>query len=137
MIAFRKITIACCVLAALAGCKETSEERMAREAAETNSQCPKMIDELTRLDSLKFVKSSKSFHYYYAIKGSSDSILSSLLANPENKERTTQQLINQSDLRFYIEHRLSFHYHFYSMESHKLLGSIEVRPEDYQKFLKH
>lgn len=136
MNSFQNIMIAFCFLATMSGCKETPLKRMEREANETNLQCPKMIDEFTRMDSLKFLSKQKSFHYYYAIKGSSDSALTALLTNPENKERITQQLTNQPDLRFYIEQQISFYYHYYSMQSHELLGNIEVKPEDFEKMLK-
>ena len=61
------------LLATLAACHESLEDRAAREAAEyTKKNCPTPVVQQTRTDSLTFDKATRTIGYWYTLCGSAD-----------------------------------------------------------------
>lgn len=116
----------------LSGCQESPTERCAREAEEANRQCPKNIDNYTRLDSIKYSKETHTFRYYHSLKGFSDEELKNLVTNPEHKQQITQTLVNTAEMRYYMEQNITFEYNYTSQASGNRLGSIRIEPEQYK-----
>lgn len=117
-------------LAILTGCKETVPERCAREAEEANKLCPKIMNENTLLDSVKYVKDSNSFIYFYTLKDNETDELSKIIKNKESKNKLLQELANDADMRFYLKQEITFEYIYFSKKGYRL-GNIIIAPDDY------
>lgn len=113
-------------------CQETRNERCAREAEEADRQCPKLIDANTRIDSIRYRSESNKFCYYYSLKGKTDVALKTIVEGPENRQQTLQSLTNTAEMRYYLEHDVTFEYIYYSQTTKALLGIITISPEDYR-----
>lgn len=72
----KKIMITASLLALLAGCQESLEDRAVRETAEYNKKfCPMRVDVTTMLDSIVFDKATKTKRSYFTLEGVADDIV--------------------------------------------------------------
>lgn len=124
--------IALLALSLFAACQETGDERCTREAEEADRQCPKTIDESTRIDSIRYRKEGNKFCYFYSLKGQTDEELKAIVNSPDNKLRTLQSLTNAAEMRYYLEHSVTFEYIYCSQTTKERLGIITISPEDYR-----
>lgn len=71
----KKITFILALMATLAACQESLEERALREAQEyTRKFCPQRVDENSTLDSLTFDTASQTFTRYFTVAADSQSV---------------------------------------------------------------
>ena len=105
-----------CIL--LVGCRESLEDRCAREAKEyTEKNCPSKLDDNIIMDSLAFERDTHTLHYYYTLTGFADrdSVLEQIDAVGALKE----DLKNSTSLRVYKENKYRFAYTYYSAKDPK------------------
>ena len=116
-----------CLTFMFAACKESPQERCARSVDAVNRGCPKAIDAYTQLDSVAYWVHENAIHYYYSLHGAPDSVLrSGVDDSPEGCRRMAEQIANTPDMRYFVEHNVSFRYHYVSKETGKQLGTIVV-----------
>lgn len=69
----KKLVFVFCLMILLTGCSESLEDRSAREAKEyTEKYCPTPIVNGTRTDSVKFLKTTKTYTYYCSFWNAKD-----------------------------------------------------------------
>lgn len=121
-------------LVSLCACKrETLDERIARECANfTRKECPKSIDQWTRMDSTTYTPDDKTVHYFYTVKGDLD--VDSIYTD-ELKEVFREQLLTNINgsisLREYKQHDCSFCYIYTSEKTGHTYVEYTFSPEDY------
>lgn len=118
-------------------CQNNQWEQCEKEAERSNKQCPKIIDAQTQLDSIKFNKKNTTFSYYYSLSGESDNVFHDIISSTENKERTLNAIINNGELRQYVQLNITFEYNYYSKQSGKHLGTITIAPNEYNSSFNH
>lgn len=110
-----KKTILLTLLAVLlTGCRESLEDRAAREAETyTEQTCPYRMDEFTTLQAVKFDKATHTFTNEYTLRGDADRELSE--AEKENiRTALEKSLQNDTKQRVYREAGYSYRYVYYS-----------------------
>ena len=126
--------IALLALSLFAACQETGDKRCAREAEEADRQCPKTIDESTRIDSIRYRKEGNKFCYFYSLKGQTDEELKAIVNSPDNKLRTLQSLTNAAEMRYYLEHSVTFEYIYCSQTTKERLGGrLPVKADSHKQ----
>ena len=69
----KKFWILAAICTLLVGCRESLEDRCAREAKEyTEKNCPTRMDKNIILDSMAFERDTHTLHYYYTLTGFAD-----------------------------------------------------------------
>ena len=116
----------------LVSCRETGSERCAREAEEADRQCPRLIDVNTQIDSIRYQSEGNKFCYYYSLTGGTDAELKAAVDSPDNRRQTLHSLTNTAEMRYYLEHGVTFEYVYYSQMTKAPLGVITISPEDYR-----
>ena len=103
------------------GCRESLEERAAREAETfTEQTCPNRIDQFTTLNKVSFDKATHTFTNEYTLTGDADRQLSD--SEKENiKEALRKTLAYDTKQRVYREAGYSYHYVYYSQSAPKTI----------------
>ena len=98
----------------LTGCRESLEDRAAREAETyTEQTCPYHMDKFTTLNAVKFDKATHMFTNEYTLKGDADRELSE--AEKENiRVALEQSLTNDTKQRVYLDAGYAYRYIYYS-----------------------
>ena len=129
-----KVTIlaAAAMILLMTGCRESLEERGAREAADyTRKHCPTPVDENIMMDSLTFDMQHHTFSYCYSLSGALDD--SATIHNGNPRELLLRQLRNSTNLKLYKEAGYNFRYVYYSSKKNGTqLFETTFRPDDYQ-----
>ena len=118
-----------------ASCAESFEERCRREAKDfTTKQCPRQLDECTRLDSMVFVDDPVGFEYWYSVSGhlDNDSIYADADQVAEYQATLVQSVRADIGLRQCKEHGFTFTYGYISASTGRLLMRHVITPEDYK-----
>ncbi|MBR0275795.1 MAG: membrane lipoprotein lipid attachment site-containing protein [Prevotella sp.] len=117
-----KKTIFLALLAVLlTSCRESLEDRAAREAETyTEQTCPYRMDEFTTLQAVKFDKATHTFTNEYTLRGDADRELSE--AEKENiRTALEKSLQNDTKQRVYREAGYSYRYVYYSESAPKTI----------------
>ncbi len=113
---------------------ESFDERCSRETAEfTKTQCPRRIDEATRIDSMVYEPETKTIYYYYTVNGELDDeerFTSEM--RDVFREGLLQSITGSIELKAYKEHNVNFGYRYYSVTDGKLLMEETLTPADYK-----
>ena len=129
-----KVTIlgAAAMILLMTGCRESLEERGAREAADyTRKHCPTPVDENIMMDSLTFDMQHHTFSYYYSLSGALDD--SATIQNGNPRELLLRQLRNTTQLKLYKEAGYNFRYVYHSSKKNGTkLFETTFRPDDYK-----
>jgi hypothetical protein len=121
--------------ALLPSCTESFEERCRREAADfTAKQCPRRLDECTRLDSMTFEDTPVGFKYWYSVEGKldADSIYADLGQVESYRETLVQNVRADIGLRQCKEHKFTFTYNYVSATDGHMLMEHVITPADYE-----
>ena len=126
------ILAAAAMMLMMTGCRESLEERGAREAAEyTRKHCPIPVDEHIVMDSMAFDIQSHTFGYCYTLTGELDD--SAVIQHDKARELLLRQLRNSTHLKTYKEAGYNFRYVYYSTKKNGTkLFETTFRPDDYQ-----
>ncbi len=115
----------------LTACHENLEDRAERECKEqTEKYCPVPVTEYVISDSMVFERATKTFHYYYSLRGIADTT-----ALPENEARKEmlEGLRNSTQLNAYKEAGFNFRYTYFSTKHPgQKIVDIEFTPKDYK-----
>jgi hypothetical protein len=120
------------LVALLAACQETLEERGAREARDyTEKHCPAPIAHQVTMDSMTFDISSHTFSYCYTLSGTLDDTAYIRQNNP--RDMLLQQVRNSTNLKLYKDAGYNFRYVYNStkLKGVKLFDET-FKPKDYQ-----
>ena len=105
-----------CIL--LVGCRESLEDRCAREAKEyTEKNCPSKIDKNVILDSMAFERDTHTLHYDYTLTGFADR--DSVMEEIDAVGALREDLKNSTTLRVYKENKYRFAYTYHSEKDPK------------------
>ena len=116
----------------MVGCRESLEERGAREAKEyTRKHCPIPVDKHIVMDSMTFDMQSHTFGYCYTLTGELDD--SAVIQYDKARELLLHQLRNSTHLKLYKEADYNFRYVYYSTKKNGTkLFETTFHPEDYR-----
>ena len=110
------ILAAFCTL--LVGCRESLEDRCAREAKEyTVKKCPYKMDDNITMDSMTFERDTHTLHYYYTLTGFADR--DSVMEEVDAVGALKEDLRNSTTLRVYKENKYRFAYTYHSEKDPK------------------
>ena len=114
-----------------AACQESLEEKAAQEAKMyTQKNCPAMIGENLRMDSLTFEISTRTLHYYYTLSGIADSV--GLLDEETARGSLLNELKNTTSMMAYKEAGYRFAYTYHSQKNPKtILFDMVFSEKDY------
>ena len=115
----------------LVGCRESLEDRCAREAKEyTEKNCPMKMDKNVTLDSMSFERDTHTLHYYYTLTGDADN--EKIVKELNGMQILKDNLKNSTAMKTYKENHYRFTYTYRSEKdpSHILL-EVTLTDEDY------
>ena len=114
-----------------AACQESLEEKAAQEAKMyTQKNCPAMIGENLRMDSLTFEISTRTLHYYYTLSGIADTV--GLLDEETARGSLLNELKNTTSMMVYKEAGYRFAYTYHSQKNPKtILFDMVFSEKDY------
>ncbi|WP_051697751.1 hypothetical protein [Prevotella sp. 10(H)] len=113
----------------LTNCSDSLNSQLKTIVKEINKQCPKQLDEYTRVDSCAVV-GEKSIRYYQTVN--KDLIVTDTTLFKSNLEPGIISLVKTSpDMRFFKEKEVTVQYRF-GDESGKYLFLISVTPDKYK-----
>ena len=102
----------------LVGCRESLEDRCAREAKEyTEKKCPYKMDDNITMDSMTFERDTHNLHYYYTLTGFADR--DSVMEEVDAVGALKEDLRNSTTLRVYKENKYRFAYTYHSEKDPK------------------
>ena len=114
----KKIWILVAICTLLVGCRESLEDRCAREAKEyTEKNCPAKMDNSVIMDSMTFERSTHTLHYYYTLTGLADN--DSVMEMVDAAGTLREELKNSTVLRIYKENKYRFAYTYRSAKDPK------------------
>jgi len=114
--------------------RETKDERFRREFQElTLKECPKMLDESTRLDSASYNIENRTLCYHYTILGSSDdeSVYANEKVITEYRNNILKGLKGSIQLKRYKDEGITFCYEYRSNKTGKKVIVFSFTQEDY------
>lgn len=135
---YNKVWAACCLGALLAcgACERmTKDEKFKLDFEQyTQKECPKFVDEYTRLDSACYDIGSRTLSYHYTVQGNFDNeeFFTDELTEPFHDE-VLKGLKTSLQLKPYKDEGITFHYDYRSMTSGKLLLELTFTADDYGK----
>ena len=112
-------------------CQESLEEKAAQEAKMyTQKNCPAMIGENLRMDSLTFELPTRTLHYYYTLSGVADNV--GLLDDETARNSLLNELKNTTSMMAYKEAGYRFAYTYHSQKNPKtILFDMVFSEKDY------
>ncbi len=116
---------------ALIACHESLEDRAERECKEqTEKYCPVPVAEYVISDSMAFERATKTFHYYYSLRGVADT---TALPEKEARQEMLEALRSSTQLKAYKEAGFNFQYTYFSTKhpGQKIID-ITFTPKDYE-----
>ena len=114
----KKLWIIAAIGILLTGCRESLEDRCAREAKEyTEKNCPAKMDNNITLDSMAFERDTHTLHYYYTLTGFADR--DGVMEEVDAVGALKQDLKNSTTLRVYKENKYRFAYTYHSAKDPK------------------
>lgn len=129
------LAISCFILLTFSACKrETKDERFQKEFQQfTQKECPKFVDECTRLDSAVYDIENRTLTYFYTVRGELDN--ETIYTN----ERMTsgfhndilKNLKGSLQLKIYKDEGISFRYNYCSETTGKQYLDLTFTPEEY------
>ena len=127
----KKIWILVAICTLLVGCRESLEDRCAREAKEyTEKNCPTKMDNNITLDSMTFERDTHTLHYYYTLTGFADQ--DSVLEKVDAVGALKEDLKNSTSLRVYKENKYRFAYTYRSgKDPKKIKLDVVFTDKDY------
>ena len=127
----KKIWILVAICTLLVGCRESLEDRCAREAKEyTEKNCPTKMDNNITLDSMTFERDTHTLHYYYTLTGFADQ--DSVLEKVDAVGALKEDLKNSTSLRVYKENKYRFAYAYRSgKDPKKIKLDVVFTDKDY------
>ena len=130
------LAIACLgILVAFSACKrETKDEKFKRDYEMfTQKECPKIMDEWTRMDSICYDIESRTLTEYYTVMGrlDADSIFADEELIGDYTEKLLASLKGSIQLKKYKDEGINFRYHYRSLSTGEVRLELTFTPEDY------
>ena len=114
----KKFWILAVICTLLVGCRESLEDRCAREAKEyTEKNCPMRMDKNIILDSMTFERDTHTLHYYYTLTDFADQ--DGIMEKVDARGALKEELKNSTNLRVYKENKYRFAYTYRSEKDPK------------------
>ena len=117
-------------------CQKPFEERIVDELKQwTDTNCPKNLDAITRLDSMTYHKPTKTVQYWYTAAGEADNAFywQQVEANKlVVKQNLAQQLRVNTEIKELVAKHLNFEYIYRSAETGRRLYALTVTSSDYE-----
>lgn len=114
--------------------RETKDEKIKRDYEMfTQKECPKLMDEWTRMDSICYDIGSRTLTEYYTVMGQLDA--DSLFADEELIGEFTEKMLaslkGSIKLKQYKDEGINFRYHYRSLSTGEVRLELTFTPEDY------
>jgi hypothetical protein len=115
----------------LVGCRESLENRCAREAKEyTEKNCPMKMDNHIILDSMTFERDTHTLHYHYTLTGFADQ--DGVMEKVDARGALKEELKNSTNLRIYKDNKYRFAYTYRSeKDPNKIRLEVIFTDKDY------
>lgn len=126
----KKVFLIVAAAALTTACHESLEDRAERECREqTEKYCPMPVTEYVVSDSMMFERDTKTFHYYYSLRGIADT---TAIPEAAAREEMLEGLRNSTNLNAYKEAGFNFKYTYFSTKhpGQKLID-LTFTPKDY------
>lgn len=124
------------ILFFLSACQKPLDERIADETREwTETNCPKTIDAITRLDSMTYHIPSQTVQYWYTASGEADNATYWALVDAKKeivRHQFGQQLRVNTEIKELVANKRNFEYIYHSATTGNKLYSIAVTSKDYE-----
>lgn len=120
----------------LAACKgETKEQQFKRSLEEfSQKECPKFVDQYTKLDSADYSIEERTLSYHYTIVGELDC---DSIYNEENNAQIYSDILDglkhSIQLKPYKDESINFRYTYHSASTGKMLLELVYTPNDYNQ----
>jgi len=127
----KKICLLAVAALLMTACHESLEDRAERECREqTEKYCPVPVSEFVVSDSMTFERATKTFHYYYSLRGVADT---TAIPEAEARKEMLEGLRNATHLKAYKDAGFNFKYTYFSTKhpGQKLIDLL-FTPKDYQ-----
>lgn len=114
-----------------AGCTDSTDKQLQQLAKKANETCPKMLDQLTRLDSCAALPGN-TFKYYQTVLGAV--ITDTTLFKPRLQPQILTMIKTSPDpvYKYFKEKDVTVAFQ-YNDEKGNYLFSVIVKPEDYKQ----
>ena len=120
--------IAICMFVA---CQQPKPEVFEIASREVNRQCPMIIDEVTTLDSTRYLKGENTFIYYYTLTGNADNPETSE-STFENLKETIPDLIKENrEMEIYRNNKVTIVYVYLSERTQQRQLCLTITPDMY------
>lgn len=135
---FHKVLAPICagILLTFYACKRESKDEQFKSVFEqfTQAECPKFMDESTRMDSICYDIETRTLTEYYTVMNSLDS--DSVYANEQLintfRETMLKGLKGSIQLKRYKDEDITFRYTYRSLATGKMRLELTFTPEDYK-----
>ncbi|MDR2955072.1 MAG: hypothetical protein LBV43_08320 [Prevotella sp.] len=111
-------------------CAGNIDDQLKKIAQEANAQCPKMLDQWTRLDSCA-VYPGKKYTYYHSVINDAK-ITDTTLFKTNLKPQIISIVRTNPDMKFFRDNDVTLNYR-YNDEKGNYIFSITATPEEYKK----
>ncbi len=127
------LVIAVSVISFTACKRETIEQKMYRETAESSRKnCPQEMDAYTTLDSMSYDMSSRTMNYFYTVHDELDNdTLYSQDVIDDFSDKLLSNIKSSISLKGYKKEGIAFHYLYYSKSKGDVLLEYSFTKEDY------
>jgi hypothetical protein len=128
----KKISIFVLLLMSISACQESLEEMAIREAKTyTKKNCPQIMNQTQRMDSLTFNPISHTFGYHYLISGTMDT--TAAFHEEYSRKLLIENVKNATALKSYKDAGYNFEYVYHSQKQPGvILFSTVIRQDDYR-----
>lgn len=117
-------------LAMFAGCQESFDARLTREAREiTQKHCPKEPEPGTRLDSVSYEAATRTITFWYSLSANNEAALKDKGALMH--EMIARQLRSDIDYKACKDEGIDFRYVYRSQTSGSLVYETRVKKDEY------
>ncbi|MBQ7633994.1 MAG: hypothetical protein IJS89_00270 [Bacteroidaceae bacterium] len=124
------------LIALPAACQKPLDNRIADDARQwTETNCPKVVDEMTRLDSMTYHIPTQVLQYWYTVSGEADSEEYWRQYDQQvllHKRQLARRLRLDPDMRELVANRRLFQFNYYSATTGKRLYFVLITPYEYE-----
>lgn len=112
---------------ALASCQKSIEEKAADDVREyTRRECPRMIAENIRQDSMTFESDTRTLVYHYTLQGVLDDKEKQQQYTEQYKSQLRQEIKSTPSLKNYVEAGFKFRYVYRSERSGEIILNLDI-----------
>ena len=113
-------------------CQQPKPEVFENASKEANRQCPMIIDDVTTLDSTRYLKSENTFIYYYTLTGTADNPETSDSINEKLKSTIPDLIKANKEMEIYRNNNVTIVYVYLSERTRQNQLRLTITPDMYR-----